>query len=167
MLCNLNMRPSAWTADAVGAAKEAAALGALRLLRAGFERDEDVVHALRRAEAGVKVFRTLHVSDRTLRHEPEPRALEPAQADNKHRPLRSIPVLEHARHTHPMLVSAAVLIIRDIRQPRAVPCLCKLDCMWRLSKQFVMVGTIVGVRPELQTCGGVDQAPMELSASTK
>ena len=35
-----------------GAAKEAAALGALRLLRLGFERDEDVVRALRRGEAG-------------------------------------------------------------------------------------------------------------------
>jgi hypothetical protein len=35
-----------------GAAKEAAALGALRLLRLGFERDEDVVRALRRAESG-------------------------------------------------------------------------------------------------------------------
>ena len=35
-----------------GAAKEAAALGALQLLRLGFERDEDVVHALHHAEAG-------------------------------------------------------------------------------------------------------------------
>ncbi len=81
-----------------GAAKEAAALGALRLLRAGFERDEDVVHALRRAEAGAGVPATVRDDNCTLRHDFEPQALVSAQADNKHRPLNPIRVPEDARH---------------------------------------------------------------------